>query len=70
MKKKKLKAWIQDMILISVIGKVGFLCMLYDLNLSLVTFMVLTYVTVSLILEVYLLGRYEIRPSLLIGKEQ
>lgn len=69
MKKKHLKAWVQDMLIISVIGKLGFLCMLYDLNLSLVTFLILTYVTVSLILEVYLLGKYEIRPSMLVGKE-
>lgn len=64
MKKRHLRPWIQDMLIISVIGKFGFLCMLYDIVVSKVTFMILAYVVGSMLFEVHLLSKYEMRKSL------
>lgn len=66
MKKRKLRPWIQDMLIISVIGKFGFLCMLVDFIVSPVTIAILAYVVISMMLEVHLLSKYELRDSLFI----
>lgn len=66
MKKRKLRPWIQDMLIISVIGKLGFLCMLADFIVSPVTLAILAYAVISLLLEVHLLSKYELRSSLFI----
>lgn len=69
MKKRKLRPWIQDMLIVSVIGKLGFMLMLADIVVSPVTFMILAYVVISLMLEVHLLSKYELRTSLFIKVE-
>ena len=70
MKKRKLRPWIQDMLIVSVIGKLGFMLMLADIVVSPVTFMILAYVVISLMLEVHLLSKYELRTSLFIKVEE
>lgn len=65
-KKRHLRPIIQDMLIISVVGKVGFLCMLADIIVSPVTFAVLAYTVISAMLEVHLLSKYELRNSLFI----
>ena len=68
MKKRKLRPWVQDMLLVSVLGKLGFLLMLSDIVVSKVTFMILAYVLISLLVEVHLLSKYELSESLFIER--
>lgn len=69
MKKKHLKKWVQDLLIVSALGKVCFLGMLADFVPSWRVVALLTYVLVTLGAEIYLLGKYELRPSMLVGKE-
>lgn len=64
MKKRKLRPWIQDMLIVSVMGKMGFLLMLADIVVSVKTFMILAYVMISTMFEIHLLSKYEMRNSL------
>ena len=69
MKKRHLKPWLQDMLIVSVAAKFLFLMMLADITVSTVTFMILAYIIVSLMLEVHVLSKYELKESLFIKKE-
>lgn len=70
MKKRHLKPWLQDMLIVSVAAKFLFLMMLADITVSAVTFMFLAYVIVSIMLEVHVLSKYELRESLFFKKER
>lgn len=70
MKKKKLKAWVQDIILISLIGKMGFLFIAAEIMFkSPVTLFIFIYSVVTMAIEITVLNQYSVRPSLLVGKE-
>lgn len=67
MKKKRLKAIVQDMLIVSFMCKFAFLCMLADFVVSKTTLLILAYVVISMMLEVHLLSKYELRPSMFCG---
>lgn len=61
MKRKHLKPWVQDMLMVSVFAKIGFLCMVADITLSFTTALILGYVLISAMAETWLLSKYELR---------